>query len=125
MRNINKMFFLIIILFFFTSNSKSQTNGYLAYADKMPELIGGMATIYKQIEYPDIARRAGVEGKVYVLAFINEEGSVDDVKLVKGIGAGCDEATITAVMQSKFVPGEVEGKPAKIKVALQVQFKLN
>lgn len=124
---------VIITLFFvfFLSTTHSniitdyQSTEYLAFADQMPEPVGGIPAIYKLIKYPEIAQKAGVQGKVYVLAFINEEGGVDDVKVVKGIGAGCDEATIDAVKNSKFTPGKSAGKPAKVKVSLQIQFKLS
>ena len=53
-----------------------------------------------------------------------ENGDVDDVKVVKGIGGGCDEATIEAVKKTKFTPGKLGGKPAKVKMSLQIQFKL-
>jgi len=102
-----------------------QSTEYLAFADQMPEPVGGIPAIYKLIKYPEMAQKAGVQGKVYVLAFINEEGGVDDVKVVKGIGAGCDEATIDAVKNSKFTPGMSAGKPAKVKVSMQIQFKLS
>jgi protein TonB len=126
------IFFIIIFAFFATTNSVSknkhineyQSTEYLAFADQMPEPIGGLPSIYKLISYPELAKSAGVEGKVYVLAFINETGGVDDVKIVKGIGAGCDEATIEAIKQTQFVPGKSAGKPAKIKMSLQIQFKL-
>ena len=100
-------------------------NEYLAFAEKMPEPVGGLSAIYQNITYPEIAKRAGVEGKVYVLAFVNENGSIDDVNIVKGIGAGCDEAAIAAVKNCKFIPGESEGKSVKVKLSLQIQFKLN
>ena len=98
---------------------------YLAFADEMPAPVGGLPAIYSHISYPEMAKRSGVEGKVYVLAFINEEGGVDDVKVVKGIGAGCDEATIEAVKKTKFTPGISGGKIAKVKMSLQIKFKLS
>jgi periplasmic protein TonB len=124
--------FVAILLFILASCLYGKTNAilelqgteYLAFADQMPEPIGGLPEIYKLIKYPEIAMRAGVEGKVYVLAFINEEGGVDDVKVIKGIGAGCDEATIEAVKNTKFAPGKTAGKSAKVKMSLQIQFKL-
>lgn len=124
-RNVVK--FLIIFSIFFSSTTLqiySQDKGYLAFADEMPEPVGGLAALYKEVKYPNIAKQAGVEGKVYVLAFINEKGTVDDVKVVKGIGAGCDKATVEAVKKAKFVPGKTAGKPAKVKMSLQIQFKL-
>ncbi|MFZ1291758.1 MAG: energy transducer TonB [Melioribacteraceae bacterium] len=106
-------------------NYNQQNDEYLAFAEQMPEPVGGLEGIYKLIKYPELAAKAGVQGKVYVLAFINEDGSVDDVKVVKGIGAGCDEATIEAVKKSKFVAGKSGGKNVKVKMSLQVQFKLS
>ena len=119
-----KFSLLLSIIAFLTISINAQGNEYLAFADQMPEPVGGLPAIYKLITYPEMAKRAGVEGKVYVLAFINEEGGVDDVKVVKGIGAGCDEATINAVKKTKFTPGQSGGKTAKVKMSLQIQFKL-
>ena len=90
----------------------------------MPEPIGGITEIQKKIIYPEIAKRAGVEGKVYVLAFVDESGTVTDVKLIKGIGAGCDEAAMDAVRKTKFKPGKQRGKPVKVQVSIPVVFKL-
>ena len=106
-------------------NHNLQGEEYLAFAEEMPKPVGGLPSIYERIEYPEIAKRTGIEGKVYVLAFINESGDVDDVKVVKGIGGGCDEATVEAVKKTKFTPGKLGGKPAKVKMSLQIQFKLN
>lgn len=128
----SKTFIFLLLLFFTiqiiaTENNlyNMQAEEYLAFADEMPEPAGGLAGIYSLIEYPEQAKKAGVEGKVYVLAFINAEGGVDDVKVVKGIGAGCDEATIEAVKQTKFIPGKSGGENVKIKMSLQIQFKLS
>ena len=133
MLNNRLIFFIIIFALFLSTNLTSknrqineyQSTEYLAFADEMPEPVGGLPSIYKLIEYPELAKNAKVEGKVYVLAFINESGGVDDVKVVKGIGAGCDEATIEAIKQTKFIPGKSAGKAAKIKMSLQIQFKLS
>lgn len=97
---------------------------YLAFAEEMPAPIGGLEDIFKKITYPAMAKKTGVEGKVYVLTFINENGEVDDVKVVKGIGAGCDEAVIDAVKSSKFKPGSNKGVPVKVKLSLAFNFKL-
>lgn len=123
---------LLLLLFLFLTqtinlaenNYLMQGTDYLAFAEKMPEPVGGLKAIYEKIEYPEIAKRAGVQGKVYILAFINENGGVDDVKVIKGIGGGCDEAAVDAVKNSKFSPGVSEGKPARVKMSLQIQFKL-
>lgn len=129
----SKIFTTFLILSFFLTIKSNANNNlileqqgteYLAFSEKMPEPVGGLAAIYSQIKYPESALRAGVQGKVYALAFINEEGGVDDVKIVKGIGSGCDQATIDAVKKTKFSPGISAGKPAKVKMSLQIQFEI-
>lgn len=122
-------FMLLTTIASYSSNGNHLTNPqgeeFLAFATNMPAPIGGLAAIYKEISYPEIAKRAGIEGKVYLIAFINKNGNVDDVKVIKKLGGGCDEAAIAAVKKSKFEPGTSEGKPVNVKLSLQIQFKLN
>lgn len=108
----------------FPVNISEQGDQYLAFAEVMPEPVGGLASIYKKIVYPSIAKSAGLEGKVYVLILIDEKGDVDDVKVVKGIGGGCEEAAISAIKGVKFSPGKNGGVPVKVKLSLPITFKL-
>lgn len=90
---------------------------------------GGMAAFYKyvgeKIKYPAQARRMGVEGKVFVQFVIGKDGSISDVKVIKGIGAGCDEEAIRIVQSSPaWNPGKQRGKPVKQRYTLPIQFKL-
>lgn len=95
---------------------------YFVAVEDMPEIIGGLASI-KPV-YPELARRAGVEGRVFVLAYVDERGTVTKAEVVKGIGAGCDEAAVAAIMKAKFKPGKQRGKPVKVRIAIPVVFKL-
>ncbi|RPI70884.1 MAG: energy transducer TonB [Ignavibacteriales bacterium] len=97
---------------------------YFVAVEEMPEPIGGIQSIQSKIKYPEIAKRAGVEGKVYVLAFVDENGSVTDAKIIKGLGAGCDEEALNAVKQTKFKPGKQRGKPVRVQVSIPIVFKL-
>jgi protein TonB len=90
----------------------------------MPEVIGGLYSIQSKIKYPEIAKRAGIEGKVYVQAFIDEDGNVANAKIIKGIGGGCDETALDAVKQTKFKPGRQRGTPVKVQVSIPIVFKL-
>jgi protein TonB len=103
---------------------KEEAPQYFVAVEEMPEPIGGIAAIQSLIEYPEIAKRAGVEGKVYVLAFVNESGIVTSAKILKGIGAGCDEAAMDAVKKTKFKPGKQRGTPVKVQVSIPIVFKL-
>ena len=98
---------------------------YLAFAEKMPVMNGALAELYKLIVYPEAALSARLEGKVFVLIFVNEAGGVDDVKIIKGIGMGCDQAATEAVKKMTFTPGEHKGVKVKVKLALAIEFKLN
>ncbi len=127
-----KSLLYLFVLFFFSlglnNNLQASVAGendtYLAAAEEMPAPIGGLKALYSKISYPEIARKSGIEGKVYVIAFVNENGEVDNVKVLKGIGGGCDEAAVRAVKATKFTPGKAKGKPVKVKVALPIVFKL-
>jgi protein TonB len=93
--------------------------------EQQPEPIGGLEGIQKRIVYPEIAKRAGVQGRVFVKAYVDENGNVVKVELLKGIGAGCDEAAMEAVKNTKFSPGRQRGKPVKVQVSIPIVFKLN
>jgi len=97
---------------------------FFVAVEQMPEPIGGIGAIQSKIVYPEIAKRAGVQGRVYVKAYVDESGKVNKVELIRGIGAGCDEAAMEAVQSVMFKPGKQRGKPVKVQVTVPVLFKL-
>jgi protein TonB len=121
--------FVMLLMFcgilLFTNTSKCQDDSYLPFAQVMPAPVGGMESVYKHIAYPELAKKAGVSGKVYALVYVNENGGIDQVKVIRGIGAGCDEAAIDGVKATKFSPGKNNGAPAKVKLSLAIIFKLD
>jgi periplasmic protein TonB len=131
--NYNKIFFSILFFTLIFANAnwaekKSASGGeddYLLAAEKMPAPIGGFEGIMKKISYPDMAQKTKTEGKVYVLIYVNEKGDVDDVKVVKGIGFGCDEEAVRAIKKTKFSPGVDKGVAVKAKFSLALTFKLS
>jgi len=92
--------------------------------EEMPALIGGLGEIQRKIKYPEIARKAGVEGRVILQFIVDENGNVTDPAVVRGIGAGCDEEALRVVREAKFKPGKQRGKAVKVKMALPITFKL-
>jgi protein TonB len=93
--------------------------------EQMPELQGGIQGLQARIQYPEMARRAGIEGRVFVQFVVNEQGVPSDIRVVRGIGGGCDEAAIAAVRESRFTPGLQRGRPVKVRMSLPVTFRLN
>ena len=96
---------------------------YFVAVEEMPEPIGGLVEIQKRIIYPEIAKRAGIEGKVFVRAYVDETGTVTSAEVVKGIGGGCNEAALDAILKTKFNPGKQRGKPIKVQVTIPIIFK--
>jgi protein TonB len=91
---------------------------------------GGYSVFYKfvkkKMKYPPRARRMGIEGKVFVEFVVNEDGSLVDVKVIKGIGAGCDEEAARVVKSHpNWNPGKQRGVPKRQKMTIALVFKLN
>lgn len=90
---------------------------------------GGMPAFYKyvgeKIKYPPQARRMGIEGRVFVEFVIAKDGTLTEVKAIKGIGAGCDEEAVRIVQSAPpWNPGKQRGKPVKQRYTLPIIFKL-
>ncbi len=97
---------------------------FVAY-DEPPAPIGGFAAIQRNLVYPEIARKAGVEGRVVVHCLIDRRGNVVDTKILKSLGNnGCDEAAIAAINSVKWKPAKQRDKPVKVWVAIPVVFQL-
>jgi TonB family protein len=90
----------------------------------MPEPYGGMEALYKKISYPKEAKDKEIEGTVKVLVFVDRDGEVLDVQVVKGIGYGCDEAVRTAILYHRFKPGLIRGQKVKVEMEISIEFKL-
>lgn len=104
--------------------SDQTENKILTKADAMPEIEGGMEALAKNIFYPEEARANKVQGKVFISAVISEKGEAEDLKVLKGIGSGCDEAALEAVKRTRFIPGKKDGKNVKVQITIPIQFKL-
>jgi protein TonB len=92
----------------------------------MPEPIGGMNTLYARVEYPESARRAGIQGRVLVQLHIDERGVPSDIKVMEGIGGGCDEAAVRAVRSSRFTPArDASGKLVSSTLIIPIIFRVH
>jgi periplasmic protein TonB len=89
-----------------------------------PMLIGGLAALQQRIRYPELARRAGIEGTVFVQFIVDEEGRVVDPVVVRGIGGGCDEEALRAIGEARFEPGRQRGRAVRVRFTLPVRFRL-
>ncbi len=102
----------------------SQKEDYFVVVEEMPKLKGGMKALQAKVEYPEMARRAGIEGRVTVQFIVNEQGDVENAQVVRGIGGGCDEQALKVIEQAQFTPGYQRGRPVRVQYALSINFKL-
>lgn len=97
--------------------------------EDMPEFPGGeqalMEFLGKNIKYPRRAKSIGIEGRVYLKFIVDVDGSITDIQVMKGIGAGCDEEAIRVLnLLPNFSPGKQRGVPVKVQMQIPVNFKL-
>lgn len=92
--------------------------------EEMPELIGGTEALYKLLTYPEIARKAGLEGLVVVQITVERDGMPTDPVVVRTPGPILDQAAMDAVMKLRFKPGKQRGKPVRVRYAIPVRFRL-
>ncbi len=93
-------------------------------AEVQPELIGGLGALQAAVEYPEFARRAGVEGTVTIQFVVDERGNVVDPVVVRSPNDLLSEAALDAVRKVKFTPGQQRGRPVKVRFAAPVTFRL-
>lgn len=111
------------------ANNESLDGDVFLSVEENPEFPGGPAKlleyIQKNLEYPEAARENEIQGRVFVGFIVEEDGSVSNVKILRGIGYGCDEEAIRlADSLPKFKPGKQRGKPIRVQYTLPIVFKL-
>jgi TonB family protein len=110
--------------------AETQTDAVLSFVDEQPYPINGMETLYQEIgsklKYPKQARRMGIEGKVFVEFVVKKSGKITNIRVLKGIGAGCDEAAKTVMAGIEdWNPGIFKGQAVAVKMVIPIIFKLN
>lgn len=81
--------------------------------------------MFKNIKYPKQASRMNIEGKVFVQFTVSKDGTMKDIKVVRGLGYGCDEEVLRVMqMPYKWTPGKQRGEPVNVQMILPITFKL-
>jgi len=100
------------------------------WVEEMPSYPGGnealISFMSNNIVYPEIAKRAGVKGKVLISFIVERDGSLSEIKIIKGIGAGCDEEAVRVLkLAGKWMPGKQNGNAVRVNMVIPVVFTLN
>jgi len=101
------------------------TSEISTFAEEMPSFPGGEEELYNFIanNINELARKAGISGKVLIEFIVSEDGKIIEPKVVKGIGYGCNEEAIRIIkLMPKWIPGKQDGKPIKVKLILPIIF---
>ena len=107
-----------------STGTQKQQRQVFVVVEHMPKLIGGLGGLQKKIVYPKLAREAGIEGRVYIQFIVNKQGRVENPKVIRGIGGGCDKEALKVVKTARFTPGLQRGRPVNVRYSLPIVFKL-
>ncbi len=112
-----------------TNPAQADTSKVFMVVEKMPEFPGGTNKLLNylatHIKYPTEARKAKIQGRVFVNFIVEKDGSISHVKIIKSIGYGCDKEAMNAVKNMpRWIPGQQKGKPVRVSYNLPVKFSL-
>jgi len=92
--------------------------------DSLPQIIGGLDSLQNRLQYPIPALEDGIEGTVYISITFDTLGMPSNLKIVKGLGFGCDEEAKRLVETAKYLPAMIRHKKIKTQFMIPVKFKL-
>lgn len=97
--------------------------------EQKPEPNGGLKAFYDYVganlKYPAKASRMGIEGRVFVEFVVEKDGTLTDIRVVKGIGADCDEEAVRVLANApRWKPGKQRGNPVRVRMVMPIMFKL-
>jgi periplasmic protein TonB len=104
--------------------AEEEEEDFFVFVEEMPKLKGDLMELQSKVRYPELARKAGIEGRVHIQFVVNEMGEVEEPRVIRGIGGGCDEEALRVIRQAEFTPGLQRGKPVRVQFSLPVYFKI-
>jgi protein TonB len=97
--------------------------------EQQPEPVGGIRAFYdyvsQNLKYPKTAQRSNIQGRVYIEFVVEKDGRLTDIKVIKGIGGGCDEEASRIIGEApSWKPGKQRGRPVRVKMVMPILFRL-
>lgn len=97
--------------------------------EQMPEFPGGQKALQQflmsSVSYPQVAKEKGIQGKVYVSFVVDKEGSVKNVKVIRGADTLLDAEALRVVQSMpKWTPGKQDGKEVDVQQTIPINFRL-
>jgi len=112
-----------------TANEEYQEAEIFTVVEESPHFPGGEDAVIKflqeNLKYPVIARESSIQGTVFITFVIEKDGTITDIRVLRGIGGGCDEEALRALkLMPRWIPGKQRGKPVRVQFNLPVKFSL-
>ncbi|GHT37218.1 cell envelope biogenesis protein TonB [Bacteroidia bacterium] len=114
-----------------TAEAQNQPdNGVFTVVDEMPKYPGGDGALLKfiadSIKYPAEAQENGIQGRVVAYFIVNQDGSISNPTLLKGVEPSLDEEALRIIKSMpKWTPGKIKGEPVRVKYTIPVTFRLS
>jgi protein TonB len=113
----------------FAQSEVSVDDEVFVVVEEQAEFPGGLDSMYayivKNLKYPELAKEKGIEGRVFISFIIEKDGSISNVKILRGIGGGCEEAAVEMIKNMpKWKPAKQRGKPVRCQFNLPIKFEL-
>ena len=107
-----------------------QGNKSFVHVETVPSFPGGVQSfgrfLSKNVRYPTRARENGTQGRVIIAFVVERDGSLSNIRVVRGIGDGCDEEALRIIENSpKWKPGSQNGKPVRVAYSVPIGFTLS
>lgn len=101
----------------------------IMFAEEMPSFPGGTSALQsflnRTVSYPEEARASAIEGKVVVQFVVHRDGSISDIKFIRELGYGCEDAVLHALARMPhWIPGRHQGQSVAVHYVLPVNFEL-
>lgn len=119
----------ILTSLMFSTATKAQDDEVFNVVEKQPQFPGGeparMQYLQQNLNYPKKAREAGIQGTVFITFVVEKDGSLSNVRILRGIGGGCDEECLRVVRDMPdWEPGKQDGETVRVQFNMPVKFKL-
>jgi protein TonB len=107
-----------------TASEKTNADPLL-YATKMPEIEGGILPyVSSHLKYPALAVENRTQGVVQISFVVEPDGSISNIEILRKIGDGCEAEAIRVIKSAKWIPGENNKKPVRVKLCMPVRYQL-
>ena len=112
-----------------TTQTVNDSDEVFVFVEDQPVFPGGdearIKYLQENIKYPKLAKESGIQGTVYVTFVVEKDGSITNVKVLRGVGGGCDEESVRVIKKMPtWKPGMQRGKAVRVQFNMPIRYVL-